>query len=168
MTTTIRGSDNFDTGESRIRSGAVQSASGQTELLFSSIPSWARRIKVVFNGISTAGTSSMLVQLGVGVQQSSGYESTGVYVAATVSPVTSTSGFICGGAGASNVYSGAFTIDLVDGFDYVASISGRATALGAVAGGGRVTLSGTADMIRFTTNTGADTFDAGSVNVSWE
>ena len=42
------------------------SASGSNPITFSGIPSWAKRITVMFNGVSTNGTSQYQIQLGTG------------------------------------------------------------------------------------------------------
>ena len=42
------------------------------------------------------------------------------------------------------------------------------TSIGTVVSGGVITLSGSLGMVRLTTASGTPTFDAGSVNISWE
>ena len=51
---------------------AVASTSG-TSIDFTSIPSWVKRITVMFSGVSVSGTSNMQIQLG----DSGGVENTG-------------------------------------------------------------------------------------------
>jgi hypothetical protein len=51
----------------------AQTASG-TAVDFTGIPSWAKRITVMFNGVSTNGSSIILIQLGTGgVPLTTGY-----------------------------------------------------------------------------------------------
>ena len=61
---------------------AVASTSG-TSITFSSIPSWAKRVTVMFNGVSTSGSSNIQVQLGAGSTTTSGYTGGSFYGAAT-------------------------------------------------------------------------------------
>ena len=50
-----------------IVSGTSQASTSGTSITFTSIPSWVKRITVMFNGVSTSGTSSWLVQIGSGL-----------------------------------------------------------------------------------------------------
>lgn len=147
-----------------------QSATG-TNIDFTSIPSWVRRITVMFNGISSTGSSNILVQLGAGSVTTSGYVSQGVQTAsASTSPVTSTAGFILTGAkNSSATYAGICTITNISGNNWVTS----GTLVSSIAGninyfGGSSALSGTLDRVRITTVNGTDTFDAGTINIMYE
>jgi hypothetical protein len=51
---------------------AKASTSG-TSVDFTGIPSWVKRVTVMFSGVSTNGTSVVLVQLGAGSVTTSGY-----------------------------------------------------------------------------------------------
>ena len=51
---------------SNIVSGTAQASTSGTSIDFTSIPSWVKRVTVMLNGVSLSGTSSILVQLGVG------------------------------------------------------------------------------------------------------
>ena len=54
--------------------GTAQNSTSGTAIDFTGIPSWAKRVTVVFNGVSTTSTSDILVQLGVGsTPTTSGY-----------------------------------------------------------------------------------------------
>lgn len=60
-------------------------------------------------------------------------------------------------------------IDLVSANTWVANHTlNNSGANVAIFGGGTCTLSGTLDRVRITTVNGADTFDAGSINISYE
>lgn len=150
---------------------AVASTSG-TSIDFTSIPSWVKRVTVMFNGVSTNGTSSFLVQIGSGSITSSGYNSVGAGCINAAPPLvaSSTAGFILVSDTATDVRSGALTINLVGSNVYIANhtqggIGGRNVVWW---GGGSVTLSGTLDRVRITTVGGTDTFDAGSINILYE
>ena len=148
-------------------SGTAVSATG-TAVDFTGIPSWVKRITVMFTGISLSGTSNYLVQLGAGSVTTTGYTSAGgSYTTAVV--LTSTSGFVMRNAqSAGTVISGAMVITLVSSNTWVSAHSwGDGT--GAVGnGGGTIALGGTLDRVRITTVNGTDTFDAGSINILYE
>jgi hypothetical protein len=150
---------------------AVASTSG-TAIDFTGIPSWAKRITVMFNGVSTNGSSATIVQIGSGSVTTSGYSGRSGYIinAGASSVASSTSGFATDAAGAaSEVRTGIMTIALIGSNLYVAScqICSTGSALFGF-GNGAVTLGGVLDRVRITTINGTDTFDAGSINLLWE
>ncbi len=149
---------------------AKASTSG-TSVDFTGIPSWVKRVTVMFNGVSTNGTSAILIQLGTssGVV-STGYTSTGIGVnnaSATVGS-SSTAGFLVFHANAADVSSGSMSIANISGNSWVSNHTMKRSTILAIFGGGDVTLSGTLDRIRITTVNGTDTFDAGSINILYE
>ena len=147
---------------------AVDSTSG-TSIDFTSIPSWVKRITVMFNAVSTVTTSNYLVQLGdSGGIENTGYTSLLAYTGAATGKVTSTSGFIFATAVGAQSWSGQFIITLVSGNIYVQSscVSDGSDYTGI--SGGTKTLSGVLDRVRITTAGGTDTFDAGSINILYE
>jgi len=160
------------TGTSVLVSGTAVASTSGTSIDFTSIPSWAKRITVMFNNVSTNGTSSMQLQLGTsgGVQTTS--YSSGAWTANT-NNTTSTTGMVLLGAElATYVMSGQVVLTLFDSATglWVSSSNlngGAINGLGSV-GGGTKTLSGTLDRIRITTVNGTDTFDAGSINILYE
>ena len=144
---------------------AVASTSG-TSIDFTGIPSWVKRITVIFDSTSLSGVASILVQIGSGSVTTSGYVSSST----TGSPYSSTSGYIVGGATASNTFNGLMTIIALGSSNvYVESLVSTNSGSGGVStGGGRVALGGTLDRVRITTTNGTDTFDAGSINILYE
>jgi hypothetical protein len=147
---------------------AVASTSG-TSIDFTSIPSWVKRITVMFNGVSTNGTSIPMVQLG----DSGGVEITGYAGAAWIANTTNTamsSGFLISGASdGSYVYSGVMTISLIGSNAWAASGTfGLTGAVVVAVMGGAKTLSDTLDRVRITTVGGVNTFDAGTINILYE
>jgi hypothetical protein len=125
----------------------------------------------MFSGVSTSGTSSLLIQIG----DSGGIENTG-YISTSITDDTgggslgtsSTAGFVYYQDQASYLGYGIVTIILVSGTTWVASHTGRMTTTNVVTGGGGKTLSDTLDRVRITTVNGTDTFDAGTINIMWE
>ena len=152
---------------------AVASTSG-TAIDFTGIPSWVKRVTVMFQDISCVGGSAhTLVQIGSGSITSSGYSGNFGYLVSdtNAASTSSTSGFGLWGSFAPQATSGAMHINLLNSssFIYVSSHSAGEPAGGSVKfGGGSVTLSGLLDRVRITTTSGSDTFDAGSINIMYE
>lgn len=149
----------------------AQASTSGTSIDFTSIPSWVNRITVMFNEVSTNGTSNKLVQLGTssGVV-SSGYVSTAIRVNTTTSTggTTSTSGFVFSSNIASETISGHVVLTLLGNNIWAASHTGKASTTICLFGGGSVDLGGTLDRVRITTVNGTDAFDAGSINILYE
>ena len=171
-TTTLVGTDATQTLTNKtIQGGALtletaKTATG-TAVDFTGIPSWAKRVTVMFNGVSLSGTSSIIVQLG----DSGGIENTGYTSSGTSGPttITSTAGFIIRMAAASVVSSGKMTVELFSGDSFISTHTlGDAVTPASHYGGGSKTLSATLDRVRVTTVNGTDTFDAGTINIMYE
>lgn len=153
---------------------AVATTSG-TSVDLTGIPSWAKRITIVFNGVSTSGVSPILIRLGYGATTyvTSGYSGGGGYIInnGTTGNYAPTDGFSLGSyaAQAAALLSGTMTICNISGniWVYSSAIGSPALLLSAV-GGGNVTLSGALTALRLTTSGGTDTFDAGSINILYE
>jgi hypothetical protein len=137
-----------------------------------SIPAGVKRITVAFAGVSTSGASSYLVQLSVGGSVvTTGYDSgSGRLVSSnTVFAGSSTSGFIMNTLSGTTVFNGHMILTLLDENTNTWAAAGTANNGNTTfAFGGSVVLSGEVDGVRLTTVNGTDTFDAGTVNVSWE
>lgn len=149
---------------------SVASTSG-TSIDFIGIPSWARRITVMFNGVSTNGTANYLVQIGAGSITSSGYSATSSYMSSGVATTAFTAGFGLANpaASAATVFQGHVIMTLLGSNIWVASgVFGESDTARTWTLGGTVTLGGSLDRVRITTSNGTDAFDAGSVNVMYE
>ena len=154
-----------------ITSGTSVASTSGTSIDFTSIPSWVKRVTVMFNGVSMSGTSHYLVQLGSGSITTTGYSTYFGYVVSDTSAgsATSTAGLGLWNGFAASTDFGLYTIALVSGNIWVANYSGATVGGTAIkTGGGGVTLSGTLDRVRITTVNGTDTFDAGSINILYE
>jgi hypothetical protein len=152
---------------------SVASTSG-TAIDFTGIPSWVKRVTVMFNGVSTTGTSSYQIQIGSGSVSTSGYAGVcgGGGNAASIGSTSLTTGFpITGGTlTAANSFSGALVIYLLGSNTYVAQGNGFAngSTVFLSMSGVSPALSGALDRVRITTVNGTDTFDAGSINILYE
>ena len=154
-----------------LTSATAQASTSGTIIDFTGIPSWAKRITVMFNGVSTNGTSNIQIQLG---SLSGGIETTSYVSTITIMSTGVVTGAITTGMGVVNT-TGA--TDLLTGLAVMANISSNVwtyastinknTAATAVAGGSK-SLSSTLDRVRITTVNGTDTFDAGSINIIYE
>jgi len=158
------------TGVGVLTSGTSVSASG-TSVDFTSIPSWVKRITVMFSGVSTNGTSIPLFRLGdSGGVETTGYLSAASAIAAsTVATVNNTTGIAIYSVLAANILHGAAVFTLVSGNTWAATSSmSRSDSTVTLLSSGTKTLSDTLDRIRITTTNGTDTFDAGSINILYE
>ena len=157
----------------RIMSGVAVASTSGTSIDFTSIPSWVKRITVMFDGVSTNGSSMLQIQLGdSGGVETTGYLSAGTNLDQGISPnvQNSTTGLSCEyGGGASVVLHGFAQIVLLNNSTWVFSASfGRSDSRASLFGGGSKSLTGTLDRVRITTVNGTDTFDAGSINILYE
>ena len=152
---------------------AVASTSG-TALDFTSIPSWVKRITVMFNGVSTNGSSQIQIQIGAGSVVTTGYISTASYGGSSFQFGGITTGFVLeptGSAGATIVRAGAYQLMSFGGNVWVGSgniTSGINGLVTNACAGYATALSGALDRVRITTVNGTDTFDAGSINILFE
>lgn len=163
--------DGTPTGVGVLTLGTSIATTSGTSKDFTNIPSWVKRITLMFNGVSTNGTSNELIQIGSGSVTTTGYVSSAALAAAggATTGATYTSGYGIPFASASNLLYGIMSINLLGSNIYVASYCVATSTTGAtVTGGGAVTLSGALDRVRITTVNGTDTFDAGSINILYE
>ena len=155
-----------------VPSTAVASTSG-TSIDFTSIPSWVERITIMFQGVSTNGSSITQIQLGTsGGIVTSSYLGSGLIAADANTPaiVNMSSGFLTSGFGAAGyIRHGSIVISNITGNSWVAhGITGQSDSTRINMCGGSISLSGTLDRVRITTVNGTDTFDAGSINILYE
>jgi hypothetical protein len=148
-----------------------QATTSGTSIDFTGIPSWAKRITVILNGVSTNGTSNYLLQIGdSGGIETSGYVGNSVTTDSSggTAGTTSTSGFVWyHAADAARAQTGLWTLVNLSGNTWIANHSGYQQATNIVSGTSAKTLSATLDRLRLTTAS-TDTFDAGEVNIMYE
>ena len=156
-----------------IKSGTAVASTSGTSIDFTGIPSWVKRITVMFAGVSTSGTSSYLIQVGAGSVDNTGYISSSLVVVSAPSygSASQTAGFLMTGTGpeAAALYSGSAILTLL-GTNTWTIQSSICSALNArvFCSSGSKALSGTLDRVRISTVNGTDTFDAGTVNILYE
>jgi hypothetical protein len=156
-----------------INSGTAITCAGQTSIDFTSLPSWVKRITVMFNGVSSSGTSNFLIQAitGTSTVVNSGYSSS---ASTGASGATSTAGnVLMAVTAAATVYNIAATLVNVSGNTWLTtSVGGTGASNAGNVSGGVVTLGAVLTGVRITTVNGTDTFDttpsAGSINILYE
>ena len=177
MAVTINGSAGVTTNSGAVYNGLqtdTAKSATSTSVDFTGIPSWVKRITVMFSGVSTNGTSIIQFQLG----DSGGIETTGYAAQANtitttpaVTATTSTSGFPIGATAsvAAMTYSGHALFTKLVGDTWVfSSVIIRDSTASSNFGAGSKTLSDTLTQVRITTVNGTDTFDAGTINIIYE
>ena len=159
--------------QNNLLSASAQNSTSGTSIDFTGIPSWVKRITVMFNGVSTNGTSNLQIQLGdSGGIETSGYIADGFSTSTNqVGNTNYTSGFGIGFANqaAASLSYGSFTITNLSGniwtiFGAIAHSTSATTNFTT----GAKTLSDVLTQIRITSINGTDTFDAGSINIMYE
>jgi hypothetical protein len=177
--TTIVGTDATQTLTNKtIQGGAVTSgtavaSTSGTAIDFTGIPSWAKRVTVMLNGVSLNGSANLRFQLGdSGGAETTGYVSIFSYNGSSNNGGTSSSGFDLVGVGSAPLeVSGQIVFSLLN------SSTNTWTAMGILGAAGSAftllttgskSLSATLDRVRITTTNGTDTFDAGSINILYE
>lgn len=161
---------NANTGGTLITSGTSQASTSGTSIDFTSIPSWVKRVTVLFNGVSTNGSSPVLVQLGYsGGIINTGYLANSTYLYTAGIRGQYTTGFGSAFTSGTNVRNGSIVFCNISGNIWIGSgVLGDYTDNATVQLAGTVTLTGTLDRVRVTTVNGTDTFDAGSINILYE
>lgn len=170
MSIVLDGDNLTSTGVPNTRT--AQASTSGTSIDFTSIPAGTKRITVMFNGVSTSGTSNIQIQIGSGSVTTSSYVGSGAYVSSSgTNASTLTTGFaVSVSVGSGNTYQGNATICLIGSNTWVYSGTyGRGDGASAYfAGGVSPALGGALDRVRITTVNGTDTFDAGSINILYE
>lgn len=174
----VAGGLQFDGKLVGINRGTEQATTSGVSIDFTGIPAGVRRVTVLFDRVSTNGTSPIMVQLGI----STGIEATGYTVGGTRAGSSNfaahgayTTGFAFGdssGTGASQLFTGRLQLDLFNVTNN--SFVGNGFISSDTAGGyalftsGRKALAGVLDRLRITTVNGTDTFDNGAAIIMWE
>lgn len=131
---------------------------------FTGIASWAKRITVAFTELSTSGANNPVIQIGSGSLKTTGYAGSQTLLTAGVATSNLSSGFQIGGASASSIRNGVFTLVHQGGNLWACNGgSGFSDSAGVAHCSGYVSLSGVLD--RLSLSAGGDSFDSGSVSI---
>jgi hypothetical protein len=155
-----------------ITSGTAVASTSGTSIDFTGLPSWIKRITVMFQGVSLSASANYLVQLGTGATPTyaiTGYLSTGnsYNQSSGTGGANSTAGFLIRSFGAANIFSGQMVLTNISANIWISSHSGKSDTTSVASGGGDVTLGAVLTAVRIT-STSTDTFDAGSINILFE
>jgi hypothetical protein len=158
-----------------LRAKTAQASTSGTSIDFTSIPSWVKRVTVMFSGVSTNGTSLPIVQIGdSGGVETSSYSGTSNVIqnGSATQAIAHSTGFSMSGASsisAASTFFGTVVLTQITGNTWVASINlGTGNVAATITGGGSKALSAALDRVRITTVGGSDTFDAGTINALYE
>ena len=156
----------------QVVSGTSVASTSGTSIDFTSIPSWVKRVTVMFAGVSTNGSSNIQIQIGSGSFVTTSYIGSNVLVGSATSNASMSTGFmLTPSQGAGTITNGNVVLNLQNistnlwvENGILSSSDGNNTAIS----GGHRALSGVLDRVRITTVNGTDTFDAGSINILYE
>jgi hypothetical protein len=144
-------------------------ASTGTAIQFTGIPSWAKRVTLIFSSVQIGGSSNPLIQIGT----SSGFETTGY----NSTSVNANGGSTLFGAGAGVQINLATPGTLMQGSIVLENVASNTWVVSGLLGfppsnvcvnAGIKGLSGVLDRIRLTTVNGTDSYSAGTLNVFYE
>jgi hypothetical protein len=150
-----------------ITSGTAVASTSGTSIDFTGIPSWVKRITVMFYGVSTNNTSNLILQVGAGAIATSGYSASG-WTTNTNNANSTTYFLLTGINAAAYTWSGNATLCLFGSnvWTFNSTLAWQGASAISV-GAGNVALGGTIDRVRISSVT-PDTFDAGSINILYE
>ena len=160
--------DNQVSVKNTLTVGTVAASTSGTAIEYTGLPAAIKRINIIFNGVSTNGNSRMIIQLGT----SEAYVITGYEGGSADSggSAANTSGLIIQRSqSASNIHYGITTLTRlgIGSNDWISSgANSRDSVVSTLAGG--IALGGELTRIRLTTEGGVNTFDAGSINITYE
>jgi hypothetical protein len=160
--------DSLIGGVYRPITAATAQTTNATNIDFTGIPSWVKRITLSFSSVATTGSTSVypLVQLGI----SSGFETTG-YLSASIEIGLGGRQFTTGfgiNSGSTEAFSGQFVFTNITGNTWV--MSGTTIRYVGTTGHistGTKTLGGTLDRLRVTT-ANTTSYSSGTVNIFYE
>lgn len=154
---------------SALKSGTAKASTSGTSVDFIDIPAGVKRVTVMFSGISTNGSSDLMVQIG----DAGGLETTNYLGAVwdTSGSAALSAGFNLtrGGSAAGQTHNGMIVLTLIDDSTNTWCANGgdgRSDAAIGYAVSGRKALSATLDRVSIVA--GGDIFDAGTVNILYE
>ena len=163
------------TGVGVLTSGTAVASTSGTSIDFTGIPSWVKRITVMFNEVSTSGSAYKYIRLGTsGGIVSTNYASASslIYGANNCAIDGTGTAFLIRSDVATERLSGHAVLTLVDASNYIwsfSSIVSNTTATNRVwHSGGSLSLGGVCTQIRLLASNGSDTFDNGSINILYE
>jgi len=170
MALILSGTDGVQDNSGAIVRATAKTATG-TNVDFTGIPSWVKRVTVLMNDVSLTGSATLFVRLGTasGIEASAIYFGMGgaITTAGVASAFNYTTGFGLVSASAANLFAGQIIITNLTGNTWVMTGTGSGSTSNVLYFMGRVTLTGALTQLRCTNN-GSDTFDSGTINIIYE
>jgi hypothetical protein len=170
---TMTGVITYAAAQPRLVSGTAVASTSGTSIDFTGIPSWVKRVTVIYKSVSTNGASDIQLQIGSGSFTTSGYESGAIKTnnSGGFSTLGHTAGFLTEStvtSGATAFRNATLALTNISGNTWVHT--GTMVTAGAEShiSAGSIALGGTLDRVRITTVNGSDTFDAGSINILYQ
>ena len=160
-----------------LTSGTLTATTSGTSHDVTTIPAWVKRITIMFDRVSTNGTSIPLIQIGnSGGIEAANYNNVSGYAQNGIVPsvaAVGTTGFAIGSAvnDAAHQIVGIATLSLMDSSTNLwafAFTGGDWNTPRILFGSGTKALSATLTQLRLTTVNGTDAFDNGSFNIMYE
>jgi hypothetical protein len=154
---------------SRLVQAAAQASTSGSSISFTGIPSWVKKITVMFSGVSVNASATVYIRLGTSSgATTSGYLGAAFYInagnanqASTYWPVDGTS------TGAASLRHGVYTIANVTGNTWAMSGgTSNSNDTGTSVTNGSIPLAATLDRVLIEPSSGA--FDAGTINILYE
>jgi len=157
------------TANSQIISGTSVASTSGTSISFTGIPSWVKRVTVVFSGVSVNASAIVYLRLGTSSgSTTSGYLGAAMYINSTASTQASTYWPVDGTSiGAASTRHGVYTIANVTGNTWAMSGgTSNSNDTGVTVTNGSIPLAATLDRVLIEVTAGA--FDAGTINILYE
>lgn len=152
-----------------ITSGTAVASTSGSAITFTGIPSWAKRVTVMLQGVSSNSSSVLYMQIGTSSGLvGSGYLGGAMYVPSTANALANTSWPLEGAVlGATATRHGLFVLTNITGNTWVMSgTQNNSNDSGCSVASGSLALSGALDRVSIAISAG--TFDAGNINIFWE
>jgi hypothetical protein len=156
-------------GGTDITIATEQSTASGSSVTFGSIPAGTKRITIMFEGVSLAGTNVIRIEIGdAGGLETTGYSGQSTYLTTSASTVDTAIGFTHQRSAAGNAANGTTVLTLKDvsNFTWVGTHSVGQGATATSVGGGVKSLSAELTQLRIYGQ--GSNFDAGSIAISYE
>jgi hypothetical protein len=151
--------------------GTEQASTSGTSITFTGIPAGTKVIYIMFNAVSTNGTSVLLLQIGdSGGPEASGYTGRSTLLNGGAQTANGAGFRLVEGGNASASFNGMAILTLEDSTQFTWMEVGQVTdevAIGQTSGCGTKSLDAELDRVVITTVNGTDAFDAGAINISY-
>lgn len=176
MTMTLNGTNGVTFPSGHVSNGIVLpakiSTTSGTVADFTGLPTVIRKIRVLFSGVSTNGTTNLSLQIGNGTVETSGYTSAATQLnPASNTTASSTTGFVLTGSNtAASLHHGIAELELMESSSnlwvFSSSLWNSGASVPNIAAGSKA-IAAALTILRLTAG-GTDTFDAGSISIQYE